>query len=731
VVDGEYMTEEQYKARREDELARLYSVFCKQRDDWVQHRSKSGVEDRWRRALAMYLGDANASDDTDLVDRLKNGPSRNKGQGTTQRSRVVVNIVRPKVDQAVARMCEILLPVDDRNWGIKPTPVPESVSKMLGNQGPALNSQGQDTGMTADQAAQMFIREMKESAKRMETEIDDVLNQCGYNGEQREMLEDGVLYGTGVILGPFPKNQTTNRWIMGPDGRHQMVQSVKTAPISMSVSPWEVWFDPACGNDHHRGAGFYNRRYVTRKELRSLSGVPGYDSDAIRKVLLQRPTRTNVIGGLVQHNLCDEESYEMWVYVGEVDPEQMESLSESVGDPLENVDNAMVIIVGEVVIGAMKSWVVDGTLPVDVWCYRKSEDSPFGYGLPDELVHQQRVVTSAWRQVMDNARASVGGQIVMKKKGITPQNGSYDWEPFKIWLANDDLEDVRKAMEVFEFNSHLTELLAIAKAAMEFADQETSMPQIMGGEKGSAPETVGGMIMLYNNANVVLRLRVKLYDDNVTRRHIRRHYDWQMANNPRKDIKGDMEVDARGSTALLEKDIQNQATLNLANVTSNPRYAAYLDPKEELRTILKAFKVTPEDIMLPDAKIEENIKAQAENPPQDPNAVRAQAQIQVKQMDLQDKAEDRAFQERKQQAELAHKGAALQYNATREESEREIALTEAQLTRDLALLKAASDEQENDLERSARQRLEAMKIDSDHQLFNAESALRVQTGEGI
>ncbi len=43
------------------------------------------------------------------------------------------------------------------------------------------------------------------------------------------------------------------------------------------------------------------------------------------------------------------------------------------------------------------------------------------------------------------------------------------------------------AMTVFEFNSHLEELLAIAQAAMQFADTESSMPQIMGGAALPAP----------------------------------------------------------------------------------------------------------------------------------------------------------------------------------------------------------------------------------------------------
>jgi hypothetical protein len=392
----------------------------------------------------------------------------------------------------------------------------------------------------------------------------------------------------------------------------------------------------------------------------------------------------------------------------------------------------VLVMVNDTVIGAMDSWVSDRTLPVDVWCWRKADDSPYGYGLVGELENQQRVVNSAWRQVMDNGRTSLGGQIVMKKGMVIPQNGTYEITPNKIWLAKDDLEDVRGAFSVFEFNSHLEELLAIAQAAMQFADMETSMPQIMGGEQGSAPETVGGMVMLYNNANSVLRQRVKLFDDNVTKPHISRYYDWKMANDPNPDIKGDYEVDARGSTALIERDIQNQALLNLANITNNPRYAPLLKEREELRAILKAFKVNPDEIMKDEETVEQEAAAQAEQgAPQDPRMAAAQLQMQAKQLDIEDRKEQRAFEVERNQKELQFRQQNLQYNAMREQSEAEQSSVDSQLSRELALAKMEQDGMMSREELTRRERLEMIKIQDGRERFNAEAALRINTGAGI
>lgn len=729
-VGDTMMSEEDYKAHIKSEVEKLHGIFAKMRDEWVQYRATSDVEKRWRRAAQLYWGEHTESTG-EFENTLRNGPPARKAVDGN-RSRVVINIVRPKVDQAVARMCEILFPVDDRNWGIKPTPLPEMVD-MVGSPAPTVDpATGQPTGLTADQEAKAIMEAAKQAAEAMERSIDDSLTECKYNGESRKGIEDGVRLGTMIMYGPFPARQTSKVWIPQAGGTQLLQINESIVPASMRLDPWDVFFDPSCGNDHQRGRGFFFRRNVTRKELRQLVGLPGFDAEAIREVLREAPNRVRVAEGRVLRDRIKEDSYEMWTYHGEIEPDEMELLSSRTGDPLTDVTFGVLVIVNDKVIGAMDSWVADSTLPVDVWCWRKSDDSPYGHGLTDELEHQQRVVNAAWRQVMDNGRTSLGGQIVMKKGMVIPQNNSWEITPNKVWLAKDDLADVRQAFSVFEFQSHLQELLAIAQSAMQFADMESGMPQLMGGEKGSAPETVGGMVMLYNNANSVLRQRVKLFDDGITRPHIARYYDWKMANDPDPNIKGDFEVDARGSTALIERDIQNQALLNLANITNNPRYIPHLKEREELKAILKAFKVNPEEIMKPEDVVKQEQEEQAQQgAPQDPRIAAAQMNMQAKQMELQDRQAQREFEGARNQAELSLKQQQIQYNAQREQAEYQIAMTEAGINRDLALTKLGQDAQLTREQIAAKARLEAIKIDNERQIFNAEAALRVRTGAGI
>lgn len=729
-IDGQIVTPEQLEEMRLEELQGIRSEFVSMRDKWVAHRTKSGIEDRWRKNAEMFIGEE-ADSRTQLDDTLKNGPAP-RGQTKQNRSTVVLNITRPKVKQATARMCEILLPVDDKNWGIKPTPVPSSVQDYVGDQTPTMGVDGQPTGMTSNDEAQIIIKTAEKAAESMSKEIEDVLNECSFNSAEREVIADGVKLGTGILLGPIPSVRKNKVWQPMPDGTSMMVVSEEAVPSSMRANPWDVWFDPSCGNDHQRGMGFFHRRKVTRKEIRALIGVPGYIESAVKKVLRDAPKRLRVADNQVMRDDADDDSYELWMYFGDIEPDQMQLLSEEGGDPVEDVSTGMLVMINDEIVGVAPSWIPDNSLPCDVWCWEKADDSPYGYGLPDELEHQQRVVNSAWRMVMDNGRFALAPQIVINNKMIVPQNNEFTLTPGKVWLATSDVDDVRKAMTAFEFNSHLQELLGIVDAALKFADQETNMPQMLGGERGTAPETVGGMVMLQSNALSVPRLRVKLFDDQITRPHVGRYYDYMMATNPKPEIKGDMEVDARGVSVLLERDIQNQAAIQLANVTSNPRYQGLIDPKKELAVILPAFKVKAEDIMFTEEEIAKMQQQAAQNPQQqDPRIAVAEMNMQLKQADIADRKEQRAADMQLAQMDLQTKQQNTAYQIERERAEAIQAQTNRQFDREIAIAKMDQDGQLTASELASKERLEMLKLTNERELFNAESALRVNTGAGI
>jgi hypothetical protein len=205
-----------------------------------------------------------------------------------------------------------------------------------------------------------------------------------------------------------------------------------------------------------------------------------------------------------------------------------------------------------------------------------------------------------------------------------------------------------------------------------------------------------------------------------------------MCYGTKNDAKGDYEIDVRGATHLLERDIQAQALLNAAAITADPRFVPHFDDRKLLEEMLKALRF-PGNVLKTIEQVEQERAAAAEQggPPPDPRIVAAQMQMEAKQLDLQDRAAQREIDMALQGAELEVKRETLAYNTERERAEGHQAMMDAQLNRELALAKLDNDQRLALRKLDAEARLKALDLDSKHALFNAEAALKVRQGSGI
>ena len=142
----------------------------------------------------------------------------------------------------------------------------------------------------------------------------------------------------------------------------------------------------------------------------------------------------------------------------------------------------------------------------------------------------QRMLTAATRNLMDNAGMSAGPQVVVRKGALVPADGTWEVTPRKLWFVQDgaDVVSVDQAFRAFNIPTMQAELNGIIQLAMKMAEDVTGLPALMQGQGTNAPDTVGGMVMLQNNAGTVLRRIARLFDDRVTEPHIRRYYEWLM-----------------------------------------------------------------------------------------------------------------------------------------------------------------------------------------------------------
>jgi hypothetical protein len=617
---------------------------------------RQSIEERWLEDLRQY----NGAYDEETLKRIKG----------TKGSELFINHTRPKCRVAAARLGDMMFPTDDKNWNISPTPVPELMA-MVGSKkklkdakgmiipGPADPATGQSAPLTEHDKAQEQMQQAQDACDAMEREIDDQLTECDYTIKCREVINDSVILGTGVLKGPVVTAKTRKKWQKMPAGNGKSVHTLQhvndARPAVEHVDPWNFFPDMAAANmDECRFV--YERKYLTAKQLMNLASDPYYLRGNIVRALKagakvshisRNPTmekRANTYpndGSGAQQ--MDTELYEIWEYHGPLDLADLRAAGQDVEDDMEGQIIGCVVFCGQVVIKAYMNPMETGELPYAVFNYERDEASIFGYGVPYRMRGSQRAICAGWRAMMDNAALATGPQIIINKRCVEPADGDWTIQKRKVWHSSDAMKGVRDVFASYNIECHQEEMAKIIEMASQFADIETGLPQLTQGEQGSnVTKTVGGLTMLNNNVNIVTRSVAKNFDDGITTRTIKGFYDWNMQFSEREDIKGDFEVDARGSSALLAKELQAQNLMALGlNFAPSPVFGPMTKYLNLYRHIVRSMNLSSDEVVVSDAEYKSWQDQQAKNPQQSPEVMAEQSrqQFEMEQLDRKTKAQ--------------------------------------------------------------------------------------------
>ncbi len=664
----DHLRNERNRQRMDALVARLTTLAQE------QVSKKNWIEERWLNDLRQYHGRYDAATEATL--------NENK------RSRLYANMTRPKTHAWEAKLSDMLFPTDGtKNWGIRPSPVPElqqaidadqpeepnittiapprpAAGGQQGNgalpppgpatQGPERLEIPTENEMRAAEAKKI-MDEAKIKSDGMELEINDQLKQSKYDLAMRQVLHDACKLGTGVSKGPTLTNKTRRRWVE-KDQDGQVVQVLADVedprPDNAEVDPWS--FFPDMSAPRPREAGFFFERHLYNpKQVRDLAKQPGFNKDELRKLLLEGPhegypsyiTTLREITGTGQDTLTDR--FHIWEYHGPMDHEDLEAILESTGrggeiedfDPLEEI-NVIVWFSQNHLLKFGEQPMESGDPIYSVFSFERDETSMFGFGVPYLMRDSQKAVNGAWRMIMDNAALSAGPQVVVDQTIIEPADGSWVLTARKVWLRKTgSVPNAAKAFETFDIPNNQADLVAVINMARQFADDETSLPVIeQRGDEGQShvTRTALGMAMLMNAVNVVFRRVVKNFDDEMTVPNITRMYDWNQQFSLKDNIKGDFEVDARGSSVLLVREMQAQNLMTMADrFTSHSVLGPMTRAAPLYRKLVEAHMLSPDDIVMTDAEIK---AAQAELEKageQDPEILKLEMQLNIAQIEAE------------------------------------------------------------------------------------------------
>jgi hypothetical protein len=672
----------------------LGDVLLEKREEAIQHRANLGIELDWQEDEEFY----------DAKDRANPEGETNVGQkpispdggpiGTSERkparSTVFIPITRPYVDAAHARVSDMLLPNDDPNWSLNTTPVqdeaalqpPAAVSQptpvaavagsMVAGQPPQMPGPGFEppAGASAQPpaapppmpmgVAQTNLSVEEQAAEEATKIITDWLIECQWHAEVRKMIENGARIGTGVLKGPVPEVRTVQKYVKDPDtGQRRLIKIDKMVPVTRSVNPRNCFPDPAGGEDIQKGSYHWEFDQIGARALHKLKKDPTYIPELIDQVLKEGPKKD----GSSHPDTTDFDSmnlvgvmYPIWYFYGDVDREVLMAA----GVPEEDFPDeemftfpAMVVMVNDTVIKATLTPMDEGGFPYDYFPWQRRQGMPWGRGIARQVRTPQRMLNAAVRSMMDNAGLTSGPIFAVRRKWIEPITGSWNLTPRMGFYMTDAAPDAAKIQDAISFEniqSNVNEVNLIIDKALKFAEDATGLPMLMQGQQGEATTTATGMTILNNNGSTVLRRIARTFDDCITEPHIRRYYYWLMSAEGNDDAKGDFQIDARGSTYLVDRDLQAQ-NLNMLY----PLLVQHPDvhPGRLAEEVAMANRLPIQRIFLTEAEK----KQRDSQPPQKPEAIqiaeiRAQVDMERLDVDKADKMRKAQIEEGKLQAQV-------------------------------------------------------------------------------
>lgn len=648
-------------------LDALAVVLGTKRDDAVTARRSSGIELVWMDCEEAYLGidDENRSEflgarwakPTTMSGPVTTNNGRRPNSSNSVRSTAFVRMTSRFVNAGAAKLCEITLPIDDKAFSYEATPVPTLIDEIENDEQvlhpetgepltrpptpderkAEMNPMGKYEGpeelpLTKGDLAQEKLDAANAAAKRSETRVYDWMVESQYAGEMRKVVFDAARIGVGVLKGPHPVIRFDTAWREG-----KLVIIERVAPAYTWVDPWNFYPEGSCGEDIQKSTHLFEVDYLSPKSVEELRNNPAYLPGRIARVLEMGPAKRKALHDDKpgeKERMTEDGRFEAWYFVGTLSKDDIEACIEEgadadmFGDRNRDTFDVIATMINDIVVRVTPRPLQSKNYNYHVMPWGRRSGHWAGVGVAEEIRMPQRMVNGATRAMLVNAAKSAGGQIVLDRSCVTPADRTWDIYPDKLWFKNADatVDDVRKAFTVFEFPNVQKEMMAIIEYAWKLAEETSSIPMLTQGQSGkTTPETLGGQQLQDNNANQLLRAIGHQLDDCITEPVARQSYEWLLLDPdvPDED-KLDINIDAHGSSAMVERYIQNQAIQNLGGIVINPAFG--LDPKMWANELLKSQKLDPRNFKY---SKEDLAKIEQAPPPPPPQVQVAQINAEV------------------------------------------------------------------------------------------------------
>jgi hypothetical protein len=523
---------------------------------------------------------------------------------------------------------------DDKPWTIEAPPVADMPPQLLQEIMAVAQQQLMKVMQAGQNPTDFEVRQMlmalkdvgmaqlqdmaQQDAARMERKMHTQLIDGGWVRSFGEFIDDITTFPAAFMKGPVVRKRPKLKWMQGPTGWAPDVRE-ELALEWERVDPFMMY--PAPDASNIEDGWLIERHKLQRADLNALIGVEGYSDKAIRAVL-----EAYGKGGLREWLYVDQakataegkatigvatnpsELIDALQFWGSVQGQMLLDWGMDEGeidDPLAEYPIEAWLI-GNWVIKAVMNPDPLGRKPYYKASYEEVPGAFWGNSVADLCRDSQAICNAAARALVNNMGLASGPQVVYNVDRLPEGEKITQIFPWKIWqVTSDPMSGSQPPMQFFQPQSMSQELMMVYNQFSNLADEYTGIPRYMTGDSptGGAGRTASGMSMLMGNAGKSIKQVIGNVDDRVIEPAIDRLYYYNMRYGTDPDLKGAVNVVARGAVALMQKDAAQQKQSQFLQVALGNQMVQDVVGKEGIaeliRNAVKTLDMPADEIVAP------------------------------------------------------------------------------------------------------------------------------------
>jgi hypothetical protein len=433
------------------------------------------------------------------------------------------------------------------------------------------------------------------AAKKMEKKIHDQLDESGASKHLRATAFEMALFGTGVMKGPFAVNKEYPNW--AADGEYKPM--MKTVPEASHVSLWNFYWDSDATNTDDCQY-VIERHKMSRTQLRALKRRPHFRKNVIDQLIDQGES---YVKKYWEDDLKDYapsfsvDRFEVLEYWGNVTIDLLKENDIDVPEEFDDGDElqANIWYCNGKVIRLVLNPFKPSRIPYYATPYELNPYSLAGVGVAENMDDTQTLMNGFMRMGVDNAVLSGNLVFEIDETNMVPGQDLSVY-PGKVFRRQGGAPG--QAIFGTKFPNVSQENMQMFDKARQLADESTGIPSFAHGQTGisGVGRTASGISMLMNAAGGSIKTVIKNIDDYLISPIGKAFFNFNMQFDFDPEIKGDLEVNARGTESLMATEVRSQRLMQFLQIASQPSLMPFAKFPYIIREIAKSMDLDPDKV---------------------------------------------------------------------------------------------------------------------------------------